>query len=77
MCSGTSRRARMPPCTLRVQRLHAAVEHLGEAGDLGDVRHREPGLAQRRGGAAGGDDLDAELGQAARELHQRRSCRAR
>ena len=35
----------------RMERLHAAVEHLGEAGDRGDVRDREPRLAQGPGGA--------------------------
>ena len=32
MCSGCSRRASSPPWIVRVQRLHAAVEHLGKAG---------------------------------------------
>ena len=30
----------------RVQRLDPAVEHLGKAGDLGDVAHRQPGVRQ-------------------------------
>ena len=47
----------------RVQRLHAAVEDLLLAGELGDVGHLEPGLAQRRRGAAGGEDLDPERRQ--------------
>ena len=54
---------------LGVERLHPPVEHLGEAGDLGHVHHRDAGLAQQLGGAAGGEDLGAERGQAARELH--------
>ena len=54
---------------LGVQRLHAPVEHLREAGDLRDVHHRDPGLPQEPGGAAGGDDLRAEGRQAPRELH--------
>ena len=52
----------------RVQRLHAAVEDLLLAGELGDVGHLEPGLAQRAGGAAGGEDLDPERGQALGEV---------
>ena len=42
---------------LRHQRLHAAVEDLREAGVVGDLLHRHAGLAQRAGGAAGGEDL--------------------
>ena len=53
---------------LRVQRLDAAVHDLREAGEVLDRADLEPGLAQRARGAAGGDELDAELGQAAREV---------
>ena len=42
----------------RMQRLDAAVHHLGEAGDLGHVLDRDPCLAQGLGGAAGRQDLD-------------------
>src|SRR5262249_41634192 len=56
----------------RVQRLDAAVEDLGEAGDLGDVAHRQPGLGQRLAGAAGGDQLDAQPDQSAGQLDQPR-----
>ena len=45
---------------LRMQRLDAPVHHLGEAGEIRDVDHREAGVGDRLGGAAGGDDLDAE-----------------
>ena len=47
-----------PAVHLRVQRLHPAVHHLGKAGQLRDVHHLEPGILQRLGGAAGGDQLD-------------------
>ena len=43
----------------RMQRLQPAVHHLGKSGQLGDVDDLEAGLRQRRGGAAGRDDLDA------------------
>ena len=43
--------------------LDAAVEHLGEAGEVADVAHGEAGFAQRAGGAAGGDQFDAEAGE--------------
>ncbi len=42
----------------RVQRLDPPVHHFGATGDLGDVDHLDPGLAQKLGGAAGRDDLD-------------------
>ena len=52
----------------RVQRLHAAVEDLLLAGELGDVGHLEARLAQGAGGAAGGEDLDPHRRQAAGEV---------
>ena len=54
----------------RVQRLHPAVHHLGKAGQLGHVAHRQPGLAQRRRGAAGRDELDPARGQRPREIDE-------
>ena len=53
---------------LRVQRLHAAVEHLGKAGVLGHLGDRQAGVGQQLGGAAGGQQLDAERVQRAREF---------
>ena len=53
-----------------VQRFDAAVEHLGEAGEFADVLDGEAGLAQGRGGAAGGDKFDAESGERAGKLHK-------
>ncbi len=44
----------------RVQRLHPPAEDLGRARELGDIGDLDPGLAQRGGGAAGGEDLDPE-----------------
>ena len=41
----------------RVQRLHPPVEQLGGAGELGHVGDLDSRLADRRGGAAGGEDL--------------------
>ena len=37
-----------PAMDRRVQRLDPAVEHLGKAGDRGDLGHREPGLGEVR-----------------------------
>ena len=53
---------------LRVQRLDAAVHDLRKARQVGDRADRHAGARQLPGGAAGGDDLDPEVGQAAREL---------
>ena len=39
--SGWSRRARMPAVNQRVEGLHAAVHHLGKAGDVGDAGDRQ------------------------------------
>ena len=55
---------------LGMQRLHAAVHHLGKAGELGDVEHGEAGIGQRLAGAAGRDELDAVLGERAGEIDQ-------
>ena len=52
----------------RVQRLDAAVEHLREAGVLGDLGHRQAGAGEQLRGAAGREQLDAERRQLAREL---------
>ena len=54
----------------RVQRLDAAVHHLGKAGHVGDVDDRQAGRRQRLGGAAGRDQFDAAGGEAAAELSQ-------
>ena len=62
----------------RVERLHPAVEDLGEAGQLGHVLHRQPGVGQGLAGAAGGDQLDAVLCVTVRGRTRRgRSCRRR
>ena len=37
----------------RMQRFDAAVEHLGESGEVGDVFHGDAGVAQELGGASG------------------------
>ena len=46
---------------LRVQRLDAPAQHLGEAGEIGHLRHGQAGVAQAFGSAAGGEEFDAEL----------------
>ena len=45
---------------LGVQRLDAAVEHFGKAGDLGHLGHGQALVGQQLGGAAGGNQLDAQ-----------------
>ncbi len=54
----------------RVQRLDAAVHHLGKVGDLRNVAHRKARIAQRLGGAAGGDQLHAMRRQSGAEFGQ-------
>ncbi len=53
-----------------VEGLDAAVEHLGEAGEVGDVADFEAGVAEGVGGAAGGDELDAVAGEGAGEVDE-------
>ena len=53
---------------LRVQRLDPPAHDLGEAREVVDRADLEPGRLERLGGAAGGDDLDAELGEALGEV---------
>src|SRR5581483_10005839 len=53
---------------LRMQGFNATVEHFGEAGEVGDVFDVDAGIAQQLGGAAGGDELDAHLGELAGEI---------
>ncbi len=50
--------------------LDAAVEHLGKAGEVGDVADVEAGLAERACGAAGRDELDAVPGEGAGEVDE-------
>ena len=52
----------------RVERLDAAAEHLGRPGQLLDARDSRPRLLERVGGAAAGDQLDAEVGEPACEV---------
>ncbi len=56
----------------RVQRLDPAVEHLGEAGHVGDLAHRQFGIKQRLARAAGRDKLDAQGGKATGQVEQTR-----
>ncbi len=52
----------------RVQRLHAAIQHLREARVGGDLGDGQAGLGQQLGGAAGGQQRVAECVQLAREF---------
>ena len=53
----------------RMERLHAAAEHLRDAGELFDAVHVEADLGlEEVGRPAARDEVEAELGQAAREL---------
>ena len=53
---------------LGVQRLDAAVHDLREAGEVVDGADRHAGALELLRGAARGDDLDAHLGEAGREV---------
>ena len=55
---------------LGVEGFDAAVEHLGEAGEVGDVADGEAGFAEGFGGAAGGDEFDVVGGEGAGEVDE-------
>ena len=57
---------------LRMQRLHPAVHHFGEAGHLGDVADANARFRQRLAGASGRDELDSLRRQRTRELDEAR-----
>lgn len=59
----------------RMQGLDPAVHDLRKPGDIGHLLHREPGLAQGAAGTAGGNEFDAQRGQAAGEIHHARLVR--
>src|SRR5690606_28903917 len=49
-------------------RLDAAVHHFGEAGEIGDLAHRQAGIADQLVRAAGRYQLDTSRAQPAREV---------
>ena len=58
----------------RVQRLDAAVHHLGKTGELGDADDREARGGQGARGAAGGHELESAGREAARPIRRCPSC---
>ncbi len=67
---GVSEVRQHPAVDARMERLDTAVEHLRRTGDLGHVGDRQSGLAQGPCGATGGDQLEAAIDEAARELRE-------
>ena len=61
----------------RVQRLHAALHHLGRAGVALDGLDRDPGGLERAVGAAGREQGDVARGRAPAQRRRDRSCRKR
>ena len=53
---------------LGVQRLDAAVQHLGELRDLGHLGDGQALVGEQLGGAAGGQELDAQRVQGLRKF---------
>ena len=53
---------------LRVQRLHPAIEHFRESGEVGNVARLDSCLPQQARRAAGGNDFDALFLELAREI---------
>ncbi len=69
-CSGLERSASTPPCRRGVQGLDPPAEHLRRLGHRLHGGVGDPGLVQRRRGAAAGDQLVAQVDQAAGEVLQ-------
>ena len=59
-----------PAMDHRVQRLDPAIHHFGKTGEVRHVLHRKPGIAQRLGRAAGGDQFHAQPRQALPQFNQ-------
>ena len=53
-----------------VQRLDPPVHHLGKAGEVRHIFHRQAGVGDRLAGAAGRDQLDAKANQRGGRLNQ-------
>ena len=53
---------------LGMKGLDAAIEHLGEAGEIADVADVEASVTERARGAAGRDEFDAVAGEGAGEI---------
>jgi hypothetical protein len=54
----------------RVQGLDPPVHHLREAGEVGNVLHRQAGVGDRLARPAGGDEFDAQGGEGLGGLHE-------
>ncbi len=50
-----------------MQRLDPPIHDFGEAGDIGNIGDRQPGVAKRGRGATGREDLEAMRGKAGGE----------
>ena len=61
----------------RMQSFHPAIHHLGKAGELGNIFHRDFIVAQKRRRAAGGDELDAQFARARGKIRRCLSCQKR
>ncbi len=55
---------------LGMQRLHPAIQHLREAGEVGNIAYREPGIAQGPRRTAGRNQFHVHAGQLPGEIDQ-------
>ena len=55
---------------LGMQRLHSAIQHLGEAGEVGNIAYCKPGVAQGPSRASGRNQLHVHTGQLTGEIYQ-------
>ena len=75
MCSGQIAAGEDAGVNGRMEGLDPAVQHLRRAGDLADLAHRDPGIGEGPGRAAGGDQLHPGLVEAAGESRRGPTCR--
>ena len=58
------------PVDFRMQRLDAPIQHFREPGQLGNIFHRDAGVAQQFGRAPGRNQFHAQRGELAAEIDQ-------
>jgi hypothetical protein len=63
------------PVDTGVQRLHAAIQHLREAGEIGNIAYHKPGIPQGPRRTAGRDKLHVHAAQLPGEIGQARLIR--
>ncbi len=69
-CSSLLAQVQDAAVDLGMQRFHPAIQHLREAGEVGNIAYREPGLAQGPRRTSGRNQFHVHAGQLAGEIDQ-------